>query len=86
MARKKGTTTATFDLQSFLQDMREEQRGSHRELSEKIDKVGGTVAEHDRRITVVEGTRKTVRWLGMTFGAALIAFLFHLISTLYIGG
>lgn len=65
-----------FNLQTYLSEMRQEQRDDHNSLSEKLD---GAVAEfraeiskHHTRLVIVEGTRRVVLWLG---GSAILALL-----------
>lgn len=69
-----------FNLQTFLSEMRTEQRAEHQELSVKVDKALETLHDHETRIVVVEGTRKSIRWLGATmivaFVGALLDFVF----------
>lgn len=62
-----------FNLQQFLTEMRAEQKEDHKELSAKVDKVVETLHNHDTRITIVENTRKTMRWAVGVLIAALIA-------------
>ena len=52
-----------FDLQSFLHEMRDEQRADHAALSAKVDAITEVVRAHETRLTVVEGTRRTTRWI-----------------------
>lgn len=61
-----------FNLQTFLSEMRDEQREDHLALSGKIDTLVTKVAEHDTKITVLDNHRKTTRWLA---GSLVIAFI-----------
>ncbi len=68
-----------FDAQSFLRDMRQENVTSLAGISGKVDQVDGKVDQvlvkvndHETRIVVVEGTRRTLLWLA---GAVVIAVL-----------
>lgn len=52
-------------------------------LGKKIDSVGTNVQDHETRIVVVEGTRRTMRWLAAAisvafFGALADFFFVHL--------
>lgn len=68
------------DLHTFLNEMstlRESQKKDLADLGEKIEagfkEHTATLAEHDTRLVVVEGTRKTLRWLAVTaIGAILV--------------
>lgn len=70
---------AKFNLQSFLSDMRREQREDHAELSGKVDTIVTTIGQHETRIVVVENTRKLLMWLGASFGVAVIGFLIDMV-------
>jgi len=61
-----------WNLQQHLETMEETAVARHNTLVLKFDNVLEKVNDHETRIVVVEGTRKTVKWLGMTVGAALI--------------
>jgi hypothetical protein len=62
-----------FDIQSFLAEMREEQRQDHQTLMSKFDRLNDRVSQHETRLVVVENTRNViVAAIGMLF-AALIA-------------
>lgn len=66
-----------FDLQSFLREMRDEQREAHEALVTKVDagfkEASAALAKHDTRITVIENLRKNVLWFASaTFGALII--------------
>lgn len=74
-----------FNIQDYLRDMREEQQQDHHDLSEKIDGIAsamharieivqGRVAKHDTRLVVVEGTRRTLLWLGTALITAMLGF------------
>jgi hypothetical protein len=72
-----------FDLQSFLQDMRHEQKQDISALTEKVDdgfkEVRSSVAAHDTRLVVVEGTRKALLWFGATVLTLLLPVLYDLV-------
>lgn len=61
-----------WDLQSYLEDMRKEQREAHAVLTEKLDDLGKTVASHETRLTVLDNMRRNVRWLVTATIGALI--------------
>ncbi len=61
-----------FDHQAFLRDMRKETNDGLKSIDGKVDEVLVKVNDHETRIVVVEGTRRTLLWLG---GAVLIALL-----------
>lgn len=69
-------------IHDLLAEMRDEQRAmrsehkeDHTTLMEKFDTVFKKLGDHETRITVVENTRKTVRWLGGTVIVGGIGFL-----------
>ena len=65
-----------WDLQSYLEDMRQEQREAHKTLTDKLDELGKTVAGHETRITVLDNMRRNVRWLAtVTIGALIMGGL-----------
>lgn len=76
----------SFDLESFLRDMRREQRDSHQALAEKVDSVDAKLATHDTRLTVLENTRKTIRWLTVTLIGGAITVALELITGFFRGG
>lgn len=80
-----------FDIQRFLSEMRVEQRevlsemrveqkADHKDLSEKIDSALKTLQDHELRLTIVENTRKAVRWLGATAIVGFITLIVELIA------
>jgi uncharacterized membrane protein YidH (DUF202 family) len=79
-------TEVKFNLQSYLSEMRTEQRADTLMLSEKIDDVKGTLAKHDNRISTVENTRRLLVWLGASLGVAAIGFLLDLLANHFKGG
>lgn len=75
-----------FDLQSYLSEMRSEQRADTLLLSEKIDGVKDTLGKHDTRIAIVENTRRVLVWLGATLGVGLVTFLIDMVVNHFKGG
>lgn len=69
-----------FDLQTFLSEMRKEQREDHESLSLKVDNLLETMQDHETRIVIVENTRKNMRWLAGTVIVGLVTFLLDLIA------
>lgn len=78
---------ARFSVQAALKEMRDEQRTDHAALVEKVDEgfkaATKAMADHvledttkfssiDKRLDVVENTRRTMRWL---MGATVVAIL-----------
>lgn len=53
-----------------LSAMRAEQKGDMTSLTRKVDTAITKLHDHETRITVVEGTRKTLRW---ALGALAVA-------------
>lgn len=51
-----------FNLQTFLSEMRDEQREDHRDLSNKVDNMLETLQDHETRLTVVENSYKSAKW------------------------
>lgn len=79
------------DVLTLLLKMREEQRADHREVTDKIDKLGDAMVAHalsdtealaeiDKRLTPFEEIRKTSRWAA---GAGFVAFVGVLGDVLY---
>ncbi len=83
-----------MDIQQLLLTMREEQRDDHRSLVEKVDtgffEIRQAMATHtvedtknfaaiDNRLTPVENTRRTLRWLSAAIFVALITAAVDLI-------
>jgi hypothetical protein len=48
---------------------------SHAAMHARIEIVQGRVAKHDTRLVVVEGTRKTLLWLGTALITAMLGFI-----------
>lgn len=83
-----------FNLQSWLQEMRQEQREDYQLLSRKVDDGFSTVhqslsnhkvettqalGEVDKRLVIVENTRRAFRWAMGTMFAAGVTGLFDLV-------
>lgn len=65
-----------MNVQTFLQDMRDEMRENHEKVMAKIDEVKDDVSSHETRITVIEGQNKLVRWLaGTALGGLIMALI-----------
>jgi hypothetical protein len=74
-----------FNIQQYLEakDARDEQR--HKDLMARIDNglilVNDRVVELDKRVVILEGTRKTLRWLSATaIGTAVTGAVAYLIN------
>jgi hypothetical protein len=80
-----GSENVSFNLQQFLQDMREEQKQDHDALAAEIKAALGVQAEHDKRITLLERSRVTmVKAVWLIFGA-IVVFGFDLLTG-YVSG
>lgn len=69
-----------FDLQTFLSDMRREQKEDHDNLASELREFRNTLASHDKRIERVEDTRKTLRWVGGLLIAGMITVAIDVVS------
>lgn len=87
---------ARFSVQSALAQMRTEQREDHAALVLKVDEGFSTVTETmsahvledttkfgaiDKRLSTVENTRRSVRWLG---GIVIVALLGAFVDFLFV--
>jgi hypothetical protein len=85
---------ARLNTQQMLAEMRAEQREDHRELATKVDEgfkaIAAVAAAHeladtkqfnaiDKRLEVVENTRRSMRWLGATVVVALVGAAIDLV-------
>lgn len=61
-----------WDLQQYLEHMEVQATNRHNELVGKVDSVVEKVNDHEGRLVLVEGTRKSIRWLAVTMVGALL--------------
>jgi hypothetical protein len=76
-----GADEVKFNLQTFLSEMREEQRESHQDLSRKIDGLVETSGKQETRIVVLENYQKTTKWLA---GTVVIAVLGAIVDAVFV--
>ena len=70
----------SFNLQTFLQDMKRDQDASHEKLDGKLDTVIESVAAHETRIKLLERFRgNTLKGAWLVFGA-FVVFVFDLVK------
>jgi hypothetical protein len=75
-----------FNLQQFLQDMRDEQKTDHLELSKKVEEALKVQSDHTTRITLLERFRSnTVKAGWLSFGA-FVVFVFDLVKNHLLSG
>ena len=75
-----------FNLQTFLSEMREELCGKIDRVDGKVDMVTVRITDHETRISVVENTRKIIRWLAGVLLVGAVAFVFDVIYSHLFGG
>lgn len=68
-----------FDLQTFLSEMRKEQKEDHDALSARVGAVLEKVSDHETRLVVVEKSQAVARWFGGAVVVGFIAFVFDLV-------
>lgn len=70
-----GDMEVKFNLQTYLSEMREEQREDNKALRDKIDHIGTSLHKHDKRISVVENTRRLLLTIAGALGVAALGFI-----------
>lgn len=64
-----------FNLQTFLTEMRKEQREDHETLDSKLDSTLAKIAEHETRLVILEGTRTLLKWGAATVIVTVLGLL-----------
>lgn len=73
------TNDFDFNLQDYLRDMKDELCNKVDGVGRKVDRLDAKIDNHEGRLIIVEGTRKTMRWLAGTMIVGLVTALFDLL-------